>query len=90
MKLHDALFNWLQMVIVVRHRPDDGAAKQTLDFFAQILHEDHMLTSVADQVNENTYTVTYEREGQINQAEFDRNLCEQLWHDIESNPKYNE
>lgn len=90
MKLRDALFNWLQMDIVAEHRPDDGAAKETLKFFADILREDHSLTLVkAVLSDEDTYTITYEQDGESAETRFDRTHAEQLWQDIESNPKYN-
>lgn len=90
MKLRDALFNWLQMDIVAEQRPDDGAAKETLKFFADILHEDHSLTHVKSVLSdEETYTITYEQDGEQTETRFDRTHAEQLWQDIESNPKYN-
>ena len=90
MKLRDALFNWLQMDVVARHRPEDGAAKETLDFFAAILKEDHSLTQVeAVLTDEDTYTITYQSDGELSEVRFDRTNAEQLWQDIESNPKYN-
>ena len=46
MRLHDALFNWLQMAIVVEGRPDDRLAHDTLNFFAEILAEDHQVDRV--------------------------------------------
>ncbi|MCG7407821.1 hypothetical protein MH117_10340 [Paenibacillus sp. ACRRX] len=91
MKLSDALFNWLQMDIVSSMRPYDVAAKETFDFFAVILYEDHQIRNVkALLTNEDSYVITYELDGQQAQAIFDRQHAEQLWHDIESNPKYNE
>ncbi|MGZ9585043.1 hypothetical protein [Paenibacillus marinisediminis] len=90
MKLRDALFNWLQMDVVARQRPQDGAAKETLDFFAAILKEDHSLTHVeAVLTDEDTYTITYLSNGEHSEVRFDRTNAEQLWQDIESNPKYN-
>lgn len=91
MKLRDALFNWLQMDIVARQRPEDGAAKETLDFFAVILKEDHLLTHVQAVLSDDeTYTIVYEHNGERTEVRFDRTDAAQLWQDIESNPKYNE
>ncbi len=33
MNLQDTLFNWLQISIVAEARPEDGAARETKDFF---------------------------------------------------------
>ena len=43
-KMDDVLFNLAtRLKIVYDHRPDDRAAKDTLDFFEMILKEDHHL-----------------------------------------------
>ncbi len=34
MNLQDTLFNWLQISIVAEARPEDGAARETKDFFS--------------------------------------------------------
>ncbi|MDB5052298.1 MAG: hypothetical protein JWM44_348 [Bacilli bacterium] len=90
MVLQDALFNWLQMKIVSDARPDDGAAKETLDFFAQILSEDHKLTrfDVSDK-DETMIYIQFETDGTSKRQMFDRERAEQLLTDINSNPKYN-
>lgn len=90
MTLKDALFNWLQMKIVADARPDDKAAKDTLDFFEQILREDHKLTGVEIVDRDETMVhVQYEADGERKKQMFDRESAEQLLHDINSNPKYN-
>ncbi|WP_374018576.1 hypothetical protein ABU162_01935 [Paenibacillus thiaminolyticus] len=92
MKLPVALFNWLQIKIVTDARPEDGAAKETIAFFEDILREDHRLGSVAAQWDEaeDSYVVTYEQDGATHSERFDRDEAERLWKDIEANPKYNE
>lgn len=91
MKLKDALFNWLQMRIVADGRPDDRAARDTLEFFADILRQDHGLTDFHISATDETFvTVKYVSEGKVKTQLFDRQSAEQLLRDIESNPKYNE
>jgi hypothetical protein len=90
MVLQDALFNWLQMKIVSDARPEDGAAKETLDFFGIILSEDHHLSEVTVGVEDKSklyieFLIDGERKKQL----FDRERAEQLLTDINSNPKYN-
>jgi hypothetical protein len=90
MVLQDALFNWLQMKMVSEARPDDGAAKETLDFFALILSEDHHLTEFG--INGKDETMIYIQfvvDGKSKTQMFDRERAEQLLTDINSNPKYN-
>ncbi|QGQ95748.1 hypothetical protein EHS13_13100 [Paenibacillus psychroresistens] len=90
MVLQDALFNWLQMKIVSDARPDDGAAKETLDFFDIILTEDHHLSEIEVVVEEETKLyIKYTVDGESKKQLFDRERAEQLLTDINSNPKYN-
>jgi hypothetical protein len=90
MKLQDALFNWLQMHIVAEGRPDDGAAKETLDFFVQILREDHAITEINVNDSDNSFIVIeYSAGGDAHSMKFLRESAEQLLADIEANPKYN-
>jgi hypothetical protein len=90
MVLQDALFNWLQIKIVSDARPEDGAAKETLDFFEQILTEDHKLTSFGISGSDETMLyVQYEVDGKVKKQMIDRERAGQLLTDINSNPKYN-
>ncbi|MBP1992820.1 hypothetical protein [Paenibacillus eucommiae] len=91
MTLQDALFNWLQMVIVAEARPDDHAAQATMGFFEQILTEDHGLTDFyIDSKDDEMIYICYEHEDVIKKKVFDREAAEKLLEDILSNPKYNE
>ncbi len=88
MNLQDAMFNWLQMHIVSEARPEDRAARDTLDFFATILREDHNLGRFEiTAVDEENIIVQYELEDGEQTKAFDRELCEKLLADINSNPK---
>ncbi|HTG71642.1 MAG TPA: hypothetical protein VL921_20450 [Candidatus Udaeobacter sp.] len=90
MKFEDALFNWLQIKLVADARQDDQAAIDTLAFFAQILTEDHGLSSfVIIKTDETMIHVKYEKDGRSKLQLFPRDRGEQLLADIESNPKYN-
>ncbi len=80
MSLMDALFYWLQMKWVISARPDDEAAKDTLLFFAQILSEDHELTSfdVARVEPAKVYVTYSAKDGTTRTVWFDREAVEQL------------
>jgi hypothetical protein len=84
MSLMDALFYWLQMKWVSSARPDDEAAKETLLFFAQILSEDHELTSfVVSAIEPAKVFVTYSvQDGTTRTVWFDRETVEQLNRDM--------
>lgn len=90
MKLQDALFNWLQMALVVEGRPDDRSAHETEAFFAEILREDHQLDHFEIiSKDEEMIHVRYGNQETSHTQTFERLLAEQLLHDINSNPKYN-
>ena len=89
MDLQNALFNWLQIKIVADGRPDDLAAADTADFFAQILREDHSLDHIEYELNEDLIIVHYARGGEDNSQRFDRSYAEKLLRDIELEPRYN-
>ncbi|XID95347.1 hypothetical protein ACF3MZ_12895 [Paenibacillaceae bacterium WGS1546] len=80
MSLMDALFYWLQMKWIVADRPDDEAARETLAFFAQILSEDHDLTSYdVHSVDSGKVHVAYaKRDGTERTVWFDLEAVEQL------------
>ncbi|CAM4144220.1 hypothetical protein L1N85_12970 [Paenibacillus alkaliterrae] len=90
MKLEDALFNWLQIRLVADARPDDNAAMDTVNFFAEILSEDHGLTHFEiSKIDDSMVHVRYDKEGRSKLQLYPREAAEQLLSDIESNPKYN-
>lgn len=90
MKLENALFNWLQIQVVSSARPNDRAAKNTVDFFHEILVEDHGLQDIRVEADDTMYTVRYTEEGKPNEKKYPREVVEQLLHDIENEPKYNQ
>lgn len=90
MTFDDALFNWLQIHIVAEDRPDDRAALDTCEFFAQILSEDHGVSGQHIAATDATMVhVKYERNGSTKLQLYPREAAEQLLVDIRSNPKYN-
>ncbi|MEC0229757.1 hypothetical protein [Paenibacillus alba] len=91
MNLQDTFFNWLQMYIVHQARPDDEAAKETLDFFALILREDHGVQhlELVDKIDRQKIHIAYEKDGISSKQSFDRESAEKLLDDINSNPIYN-
>jgi hypothetical protein len=91
LNLQDALFNWLQIKIVADARPEDQAARDTLDFFEQILKEDHQMSDFhIAQTDDTMYYVHYAADGKGKKQMFDKEAAEKLLTDINSNPKYNE
>ncbi|WP_232698344.1 hypothetical protein [Brevibacillus daliensis] len=90
MKRSDALYNWLQIRVVLDERPDDLSAQDTESFFKQILVEDHklnMLTYVREELH---YVLTYVTEEGPKETKFDRDAVELLLTAIQAEPKYAE
>lgn len=82
LNLMDALFYWLQMKLVSEARPHDDAARETLGFFAQILAEDHGLTTYdISSADEAKIYVTYQQaDGTSRTVWFDREAAELMIH----------
>ncbi|WP_213587705.1 hypothetical protein [Paenibacillus sp. J2TS4] len=90
MNLRDALYNWLQIKVVSDARPEDEAAKNTLQFFEGILTEDHHVTNFqASLADETTYRIEYTVNGEARVQLEKREMVEQLLEDIRTNPQYN-
>lgn len=90
MRLEDALFNWLQIKLVAEGRPGDDAAIRTLEFFEEILREDHGLTRIDIESKDSGFVhVAYEKDGETIASQYPLELAEALLTDISSNPKYN-
>ncbi|MFF2886776.1 hypothetical protein [Paenibacillus sp. NPDC057967] len=91
MRLEDALFNWVQIRLVADARQEDGAARDTLAFFEEILQEDHGLSSFEiERADETMLYVRYVKDGRALLKLYPREAGEQLLHDINATPKYNE
>jgi hypothetical protein len=90
MLLKDALFNWLQIQIVWKTRPDDGSAKDTVEFFRTMLIEDHEVTNIEMQHQQGEYQVIYHHKGEGQTVSFPEELAEKLLKDITDEPRYNQ
>jgi hypothetical protein len=85
--LDQALFNWLQIKYVLDQRPQDQAAKETYQFFSNILEEKFNIESVEVKTNQGFYIVEFEQNGESVKKQFPAQFVHQLWIDIET--KYN-
>lgn len=90
MKLADSLYNWLQIKLVADRRPDDPAARDTLEFFARLLAEEHGvdISRLAYDVEEAVIHVHYVQHGQPKRHMFSREAAEILLRHIENEPRY--
>jgi hypothetical protein len=90
MKLEDALFNWLQIKVVADARTNDHAARETVEFFYEVLTEDHHITELkVERPDDTMYQIRYTVDGKSKMQMFDREAVDKLLADIQSEPKYN-
>ncbi|ATO48172.1 MULTISPECIES: hypothetical protein [Brevibacillus] len=88
MRLADALFNWLQIRVVMDLRKNDRSASDTEAFFQQILREDHKIDQLQVQIEEGRYLVTYTIDNEQHEMTFDREAVDVLLTAIQNEPKY--
>ncbi|MCL6573886.1 MAG: hypothetical protein K6T88_19755, partial [Bacillus sp. (in: Bacteria)] len=58
--LQDTLYNWLTIKVVCDARPDDTAARDTLDLFEEMLTVEHHLSNIEIKTDEIMYYVSYQ------------------------------
>ncbi len=78
------------MKIVYAARPDDVSALKTLQFFEEILVEDHVVKNLDVHLLDDEYIVRFEKDSTLREEHIDKDRAEQLLADIQDNPKYNE
>jgi len=78
MKLQDAVYNWLTIKVVAHARPDDTAAQETEQFFADLLREDHAVEQIAYTKEDDVYTVTFAVNNEASTFRFPAELVETM------------
>ncbi|MCF6410416.1 hypothetical protein [Pseudalkalibacillus salsuginis] len=89
MNLQDALYNWLTIKKVSDERKDDQAAKDTLDFFEEMLRDDHQVADLQIEKKPPFYHIHFKIDGKDYKKQFPIELIDALYEAIESEPKYN-
>ncbi|HHY73900.1 MAG TPA: hypothetical protein GX497_11940 [Bacillus bacterium] len=85
--LQDAFFNWLSIKVVSDARPNDKAAKETLEHFDNVLKEEHMIETVLRlEETEELYYVHYILDGEEKSMRFPRELIDFMLDAIEREP----
>lgn len=85
--LQDALYNWLTIKVVYDARPDDTAAKDTLDLFDDILATHHHVSNIEITKDEVMYHVSYQQDGEMKKTRFPRELIEVMLDQINLSPE---
>jgi hypothetical protein len=84
--VQDALYNWLSIKVVCDVRPEDTAAKETLDLFDEIIKDEHQLTNIEITKDDVMYYVSYTHEGESKKTRFPRDLIEVMLNQINQEP----
>lgn len=90
MQLVDALSNWLSIKKVHEERPHDLAAKETFDFFGEILQEDHHINILSVTTSGPYYIVLFEVDGLEKEEKFFIDVIDALYEGIQNEPRFNE
>lgn len=85
--LQDAFYNWLSIKVVSDARPNDKAAKETLEHFEVVLKEDHKIEEVVRlEHNEDLYFVYYLLNGEEKSMRFPKDLIDFMLNAMEREP----
>lgn len=86
--LQDTLYNWLTIKVVCDARPDDTAARETLDTFVKSLVEEHGISDTDIKVTkeEPFYFVTYTVNGESKKQRYPIELIDIMLNQINENP----
>ncbi|MBY6036241.1 hypothetical protein KUV80_06235 [Fictibacillus nanhaiensis] len=90
MKLVDALSNWLSIKKVYEERPHDLAAKDTFEFFSEILKDDHHVEKISVTIQGPFYMVAFEVDGNEESERFFVDMVDALYEGIQNEPRFNE
>jgi hypothetical protein len=84
--VQDALYNWLSIKVVCDARPDDSAARETLDLFDDIIINEHHLSDLEVTTDDLMYYVSYILDGESKKTRFPRELIEVMLNQINQEP----
>ncbi|MFJ5713454.1 hypothetical protein [Neobacillus sp. NPDC093127] len=85
--LQDALYNWLTIKVVCDARPEDTAAKETLEFFDDMLTNQHHVSNLETTTDELMYYLSYQQGEEIKKARYPRELIEIMLDQINNEPE---
>lgn len=85
--LRDAAYNWLTIRIVYDARPDDTAARDTVQLFEKNLEEDHRIDRYAYEKKDGWYTVFFTKDGKDGQFRYREEMVEVMLKQILIHPE---
>jgi hypothetical protein len=87
MSLQDKLYNWLTIKVVVEARPEDTAAKDTMNMFEQLLAEENGIQSPEVTMDEDMYYIEVNTNENQKTYRFPRELIEVMLDQISNEPE---
>jgi len=84
--VQDTLYNWLTIKVVCDARPDDTAARDTLNLFEEML-ADLKLTNIKVTEDVVMYYVSYQQGEETKKTRFPRELIEVMLQQINQEPE---
>lgn len=84
--VQDTLYNWLTIKVVCDARPDDTAAKDTLNLFEEMLADLHLSNLVVTK-DDLMYYVSYQQGEETKKARFPQELIEVMLKQINQDPE---
>lgn len=85
--LQDTLYNWLTIKVVSDERPDDTAAQETEQMFAEMLIEEHGVTNIKIETDAVMYYLQFVQNGEQKTTRFPRELIDVMLIQINSEPE---
>ncbi|MGM0902569.1 MAG: hypothetical protein ACQEXB_15895 [Bacillota bacterium] len=87
MSLQDKLYNWLTIKVVVDARPEDTAARDTMNMFEQLLANENGIQSPEVTMDEDMYYVEVDTNEKQKTYRFPRELIEVMLDQISTEPE---
>ncbi|MEH7076050.1 hypothetical protein [Neobacillus drentensis] len=84
--VQDTLYNWLTIKVVCDERPDDTAARDTLNLFEEMLTELN-LSNIEVTTDAVMYYVSYQQGEETKKTRFPRELIEVMLQQINKEPE---
>ena len=84
--VQDTLYNWLTIKVVCDARPDDTAARDTLNLFEEML-TDLNLSNIEVTTDAVMYYVSYQHGEEMKKTRFPRELIEVMLQQINQEPE---
>jgi hypothetical protein len=87
MSLQDKLYNWLTIKVVVDARPEDTAARDTVNMFEQLLADENGIQSPVVTMDEDMYYIEVIADEKQKTYRFPRELIEVMLDQISDEPE---